>query len=118
MMDMALEKQLQIDVEGLAKRLGCPVVPMTASRNKGIDELKDVIFDSAAHPCQAEAQVIFPASVQEAVSLLATEVEDSCAVHSISPQWFALKLLEGRITSYNVCYTKLLRFLHHRLMKR
>ncbi|MGD9950389.1 MAG: Fe(2+) transporter permease subunit FeoB [Desulfobulbus sp.] len=95
MMDMALEKQLQIDVEGLAKRLGCPVVPMTASRNKGIEELKDVICDSAAHPCQAAAQVIFPASVQEAVSLIAAEIEDSCAVHSICPQWFALKLLEG-----------------------
>ena len=32
-----------IDVDGLAKSLECPVVPIVASRNQGIKELKEAI---------------------------------------------------------------------------
>ena len=47
MMDMALERQLLIDAEGLAKRLGCPVIPMTASKKLGIEELRSAILDGS-----------------------------------------------------------------------
>ncbi|MBM9614958.1 50S ribosome-binding GTPase [Desulfobulbus rhabdoformis] len=50
MMDMAKEKQLVIDTQGLAKRLGCPVIPMVASKNIGIKELKAVAVESAITP--------------------------------------------------------------------
>ncbi|WP_448872929.1 Fe(2+) transporter permease subunit FeoB [Desulfobulbus propionicus] len=95
MMDMALERQLQIDVQGLAQRLGCPVVPMTASRNQGIDRLKTVLMECVANPRQTEAEVIYPNSVQEAQQELAKDLEQPCAVKEIDPQWLALKLLEG-----------------------
>ena len=35
MMDMAADRQLTIDIPGLAKRLGCPVIPLTASKKQG-----------------------------------------------------------------------------------
>ena len=39
MMDMAAERKLEIDVQGLAARLGCPVIPLSAAKNKGIEEI-------------------------------------------------------------------------------
>lgn len=39
MMDLADAEGLQIDVEGLAKELGCPVVPVSARTGRGLDEL-------------------------------------------------------------------------------
>ena len=95
MMDMALDRQLQIDVQGLAQRLGCPVVPMTAAKNLGINELKGAILKSAQAPGHAEAEVMYPLLVQEAVQSLAEDIEEACAVKKIDPRWMALKLLEG-----------------------
>ena len=95
MMDMAKEKGLAIDVKGLAGRLGCPVVPVIAAKNKGIDELKAVILAAAASPAPAAAELIYPEPVQTARERLASELQDACAVKKIDPYWLALKLLEG-----------------------
>ena len=43
MMDTAQRDGLQIDVEALSRELGCPVVPMVASRGDGIEELKEAV---------------------------------------------------------------------------
>ncbi|MBF6057798.1 MULTISPECIES: Fe(2+) transporter permease subunit FeoB [Thiomicrorhabdus] len=39
-MDLLLERNLQIDTDKLAAQLGCPVIPISAYYNKGIDQLK------------------------------------------------------------------------------
>lgn len=44
MMDVAEQQGIRIDVRLLEKYLGVPVVPMVASKNKGIKELIDRIF--------------------------------------------------------------------------
>ncbi len=95
MMDMAAERKMEIDVQGLAERLGCPVVPLTASENRGVDALKNVILDVAGSINLPVAEVVYPASVQEARELLAQDLQDVCAVRKIDPHWLALKLLEG-----------------------
>ncbi|MGE4559645.1 MAG: Fe(2+) transporter permease subunit FeoB [Desulfobulbus sp.] len=95
MMDMAQERGLKIDVQGLAQRLGCPVVPITASRGQGINELKTAVLALAQSPQPATAEVAYPDSVEEAMHTLARELEQPCAVKQIDPRWLALKLLEG-----------------------
>jgi len=95
MMDMAAERKLEIDIQGLAQRLGCPVVPLTASKDAGIDQLKAAIFETVANGTKPAAQVVYPAAVQEARERLATKLQDLCAVRKIDPHWLALKLLEG-----------------------
>jgi len=40
MMDVAKKDGIQIDINSLSKKLGVPVVPISARRNEGIDELK------------------------------------------------------------------------------
>jgi len=39
-MDLLQERNLRIDVDKLAEQLGCPVIPISAYYNKGIDQLK------------------------------------------------------------------------------
>ncbi|EKD38688.1 MAG: hypothetical protein ACD_75C00643G0002 [uncultured bacterium] len=95
MMDMAAERQLTIDVEGLAKRLGCPVVPLTAAKNKGVDELKETIFRGAELITLPMAETTYPVSVQEARAALAWDLKDVCQGEAVDPHWLALKLLEG-----------------------
>ncbi|WP_306546345.1 Fe(2+) transporter permease subunit FeoB [Desulfobulbus sp.] len=95
MMDMAAERRLEIDVQGLAQRLGCPVVPLTASKNQGIDELKAAIRDAAGKTDLPIAETLYPPLVQEAREQLAKDLQDICAVNRIDPSWLALKLLEG-----------------------
>ena len=40
MMDVAKKDGIQIDINSLSKKLGVPIVPISARRNEGIDELK------------------------------------------------------------------------------
>jgi ferrous iron transport protein B len=47
MMDLARQKGTQIDIPGLERELGVPVVPVNARKNKGIDQLKKVIEQTA-----------------------------------------------------------------------
>ncbi len=47
MMDLAKRKGTQIDIPGLERELGVPVVPINPRKNKGLDQLKKVIEQSA-----------------------------------------------------------------------
>lgn len=50
MMDVAEQRDIHINIEELERRIGVPVFPITASRTKGIDALKQKIADIAHHP--------------------------------------------------------------------
>ena len=95
MMDMAKQRQLVIDTQKLAGRLGCPVVPMVASQREGIDTLKSVIRETAQLTAKPAAQAAYPQSVEKAVQILASTIADASTVRNIVPRWLALKLLEG-----------------------
>ncbi|WP_243665005.1 FeoB small GTPase domain-containing protein, partial [Rhodothermus marinus] len=44
MMDALAENGLELDVEGLARRLGVPVVPMVARKGQGVNRLKELLL--------------------------------------------------------------------------
>ena len=56
MMDVAQRDGLQIDVGVLSQKLGCPVVPLVASRGEGVAELMDAAETVARSPGGATAQ--------------------------------------------------------------
>jgi ferrous iron transport protein B len=47
MMDLAKRKGTQIDIPGLERELGVPIVPINPRKNKGLDQLKKIIEQSA-----------------------------------------------------------------------
>jgi ferrous iron transport protein B len=49
MMDIARKKGIEIDVAGLERELGVPIVPVNPRRNKGIGQLKKVLAQTVRH---------------------------------------------------------------------
>jgi ferrous iron transport protein B len=56
MMDLAAKKGIEIDVNGLERELGIPVVQVNPRKNKGIGQLKKVISQTAQQLYQAPAR--------------------------------------------------------------
>jgi len=47
MMDIARKKGIEIDVEGLERELGVPVIPVNPRKNKGIEQLKKSLLQTS-----------------------------------------------------------------------
>jgi ferrous iron transport protein B len=93
--DEAEAKGLRIDVAGLADRLGIPVVPTSATKRRGLDELLDRAIAAAAHP--ARPRIHYGPDLEAAIAELsaALDREPSFAAHAWPPRWLALRLVEG-----------------------
>ncbi len=60
MMDIAAKKGLQIDIPGLERELGVPVVSVNPRKDKGIDELKKVLARVAEQKTTAQPKDFIP----------------------------------------------------------
>ncbi len=95
MMDEVEKSGNSIDVEGLSKQLGIAVVPISAARKKGINDLIRVIKRMVKHPSAAPKCDFCSGEVHRAIHAIAHIVEDH-AQDSIYPLRFAAtKLVEG-----------------------
>lgn len=56
MMDLARQKGTQVDIPGLERELGVPVVAINPRKNKGIDQLKKVIDQTASKIYQSPSR--------------------------------------------------------------
>jgi ferrous iron transport protein B len=86
MMDLAAKKGIEIDVPGLERELGVPVVPVNPRKNKGIGQLKKIISQRAQQLSHAPARDFIPnrALAHDAVSQLKTvfpDISDYTALH-------------------------------------
>lgn len=112
MMDMAKADGVEIDIDALSKRLGCPVVPTIATRGLGRREhahhsshhhghhsrrsaLKAEIVAAARAGERPVARPELDPAVTAAVSVLAPLVADAARAAKADPDWVALKLIEG-----------------------
>jgi len=95
MMDIARERGIKLDPERLARRLGCAVVPIVASRKRGIDALKEQIDQRVEKAAIPTAQVEHAPQVEAALEKLLPKVAPFAAKRHIEARWLALKLLEG-----------------------
>ncbi len=104
MIDVALEKQIVIDTAELGKRLGCPVISMSASQNQGIQKLREAIDQQlASDKNQTLVTVTYPEVVENALSNLSNEVQELAQHWNVSPRWVAGRLLEGDQTLQVQC---------------
>jgi ferrous iron transport protein B len=86
MMDLAAKKGIEIDVPGLERELGVPVVPVNPRKNKGIPQLKRILAQRAHHLHQAPVRDFIPnrALAEESVSQLRQiipHISDYTALH-------------------------------------
>ena len=94
MMDMAKDRRIEIDIEELSERLGCPVVPMIASRGKGVSDLKSAINEAAETKTVSELRVMYPVEIQEAVDAIVPKIRNAALDHKMDPVYTAVKLIE------------------------
>ena len=95
MMDIAKQRQIKIDLAGLAKRLGVPVVPISAAHRQGIEELKTVINQAAEAGTIPPVQVDYPEIIEQGITQLSSTVHTHLPEHKQSHvRWITLKLLE------------------------
>lgn len=102
MMDIAKSRNIRIDTAGLAKQLGCPVIPVVASKKEGVEALRSAINKAVKEKPVSETQVIYPVEIQEAVSELLPVVEKAVQGKRVAPHWVAVKLLEGDAIALNM----------------
>lgn len=90
MMDIAHKKNIQLDLDVLSQRLGCPVVGLCSNRGKGVEQLKQQIVNSAHHPSPPKAVVPYPTPITNAQQQLQCLLKE----HQHA-DWLALQILAG-----------------------
>ncbi|AZB56362.1 Fe(2+) transporter permease subunit FeoB [Cereibacter sphaeroides] len=96
MMDIAASQRIEIDLETLAARLGCPVVPIVAATGRGIEELKAALVRALDTGVPAVKPLSYVPEIEAAVADLVPAIE--AAGETRAPRWLALELLEGSRT--------------------
>lgn len=94
MMDMAKQRGVRIEVDHLAEHLGCPVIPIVASKKKGMEELRTAICSiSKSHhkPC---VRIAYEKDIEKVISSLEISLGDVALNKKVSARWLAVKLLE------------------------
>lgn len=95
MLDIAEKQHIRIDIDALAARLGCPVVPLVSTRGRGIDGLKLAID---RHQGNRETEhVHYPRPLLMQAETLAQSMSPTLTHHK--RRWLALQMLEGDIYS-------------------
>jgi ferrous iron transport protein B len=96
MMDEAESKRYKIDVNALSREMGVPIVPMTANRNRGTDDLLDIIVKVSEGQVKAEGvRIEYGREVEKEISSLEKTLTTEPLAVKYSARWLAVKLLEG-----------------------
>ena len=94
MSDVARDRGLKIDPVMVSERLGCPVIPMVASRSEGISDLKQVLDQALQNPTKPRPYVAYPPVVEDAIAALLPPILERETQSPADARWLALKLLE------------------------
>ncbi len=94
MMDLAKQRRIRIELEHLENHLGCPVVPVIASKREGIEHLKRHIEVAASDPRLSGTGVMYDEEVEEAIDLISRKSDTLAEKNGVDARWFAIKLLE------------------------
>ncbi|MDV5354061.1 Fe(2+) transporter permease subunit FeoB [Enterobacter asburiae] len=95
MLDIAEKQKLRIDIDALASRLGCPVIPLVSTRGRGIEALKLAIDRHRANDNVELVHYALPLARE--ADTLAGLMGD--ALPWQQRRWMGLQMLEGDIYS-------------------
>jgi ferrous iron transport protein B len=92
MMDVMRRRGITIDIDDLARRLGCPVIPIVATTGEGFSALQSQIIDVADARQTPGFPLAHDDAVEQAIERLLPALD---GVDSANRRWLALKMLEG-----------------------
>ena len=92
MLDIAKAHHIDVNLDALRDKLGCPVVGIVAARGTGVDDLKAAVSDFLKNPVVPPMSVKFDEKIQKGIE----SVEAKLAGLGVDrPNWFAVQLLEN-----------------------
>ena len=95
MMDEVRANGTSIDLEKLADELGVPVVPISASKDEGVNELVEVAMETARNKRLPRRLDFCAGAVHRAIHSTAHMIEDHAAAIGVPMRFAATKLVEG-----------------------
>ncbi|MDA3730575.1 ferrous iron transport protein B [Niameybacter massiliensis] len=95
MMDIVEKRGEKIDLKALEKRFGVKVVPISAAKNKGLEELIKLALEVCVAKVQIKTEALpLEKSVEVAIEEVITILQDQKIDAHYDTRWFALKVLE------------------------
>lgn len=96
MMDEVRKNGGTVNVAGMSKALGIPVVPISAVKNEGVSELVDAaVLTAKRRALPAVKDFCPPGPVHRCIHAVAHQIEDHAQAARISVRFAATKLIEG-----------------------
>ena len=113
MMDEAKQKQIEIDIELLSKKLGISIIPTIASKSSGLDNLIEKAIDLIEKNESTHTNFSYGEELEKEIS----EVERTLSGIDLEypKRWVAIKLLEGDPEIKNLKQLQSLKSLKDRL---
>lgn len=99
MSDVAASRGLEFDLGQLEVLLGARIVPMVASKGKGMSELLDAVIATASASAPVVPMIPYGKDVESELEKIQTLLTDADAAlcTQYGARWIALKLLEGDV---------------------
>lgn len=95
MMDVAEKRGIKIDVDKLSKELGIPVIPVVATKNKGIKKILDEVVKIKKNKVDAMPnQIDYGKKAEEIISAKMEELKGNPKIDNENLRWTSLKVLE------------------------
>ena len=95
MMDVVTANGGKIDIKGLEKKLGIPIIPISASRNQGVDDLIRRAVRMVRERQLPERRDFCSGDVHRAIHSTAHLIEEEARTHGVALKFASTKLVEG-----------------------
>jgi len=96
MMDEVSANGGTIDIQGMSLALGIPVVPISAAKNEGVDELIQIAVDTAKNKrIPTVYDFCSPGPVHRCIHAVVHQIEDHAQAAGLPLRFAATKLIEG-----------------------
>lgn len=93
LIDEAERKDIHVNIKILEEELGVPVIATAAREGRGLDDLRNTIYQLATEQIQpSPKRILYPREIEEAVAELQHELKQ---IPDIDPRWVALRMLDG-----------------------
>lgn len=104
MMDEAISKNIEIDLDKLSKSLGIPVIATVASKSKGLDDLIEKSIESINKNDFSTQSFSYGKDIDKELEEIKSMLVNSELEYPSN--WLAIKLLEGDQNIYNLVEAK------------
>ncbi len=95
MMDEVRNNSGTIDINGMSESLGIPVLPISASKNEGIEELVAKITEISEKKRRPKRIDFCKGAMHRCIHAITHLIEDHALIAGISPRFAATKLIEN-----------------------